>query len=51
MREGCVKEDVAEEFNGLAKVLKRNPEFFKKMQESKCGLITKHESELSSNVE
>lgn len=51
MREGCIKEDVAEEFNVLAKQLKRNPEFFKKMQEAKCGLITKHESNLSSNVD
>ncbi len=31
MREGCVKEDVAEDFNILAKALKRNPDFFKKM--------------------
>ena len=51
MREGSIKEDEAESFNNLAKQLKRNPDFFKKMQESKCGLITKHESKLSSHVE
>lgn len=51
MREGSVKEDEAESFNNLAKQLKTNPDFFKRMQESKCGLITKHESKLSSHVE
>ena len=51
MREGCVKEDEAESFNTLAQVLKRNPDFFVKMQQAKCSLITKIESALSSNVD
>jgi hypothetical protein len=31
MREGSVKEDEAETFNNLAKQLKTNPDFFKRM--------------------
>lgn len=52
MREGCSKEDEAESFNTLAKGLKnKHPDFFTRMQQEKCSLITKHESELSSKVE
>ena len=52
MREGCVEEDEAESFNTLAKQLKnRYPDFFKKMQQQQCSLITKSESHLSSKLE
>lgn len=51
MREGCVDEDEAESFNDMARQLKaKHADFFKRMQQNQIGLISKHESHLSSKV-
>lgn len=58
LRSACVREDEAGSFNKFAEKIKADvlrdvekSQFFSKMAGEKLTLITKHESNLSSNVE